>query len=112
MASSTVHVVDGQLFHGDLTNMFLMKMPADAIARNVQALAGIVAPLRPLVVHFHQSDVDHAIRRTAADRGEELGVRYQVEWKLKFPLQAGDRELRARLACVLRPDRGSAAHLS
>jgi len=84
-AAPTVHVVDGQLFHGDLTNMFLMKMPADAIARNVQALAGIVAPLRPLVVYFHQSDVDHAIRRTAAERGEELGVRYQVEWKLKFP---------------------------
>ena len=31
-----------------------------------------------------QTDVDHAIRRTAAERGEELGVRYQVDWKLKF----------------------------
>lgn len=85
LASPTVHVVDGQLFHGDLTNMFLMKMAPDAIARNVRALAGIIRPLHPLVVYFHQSDIDQAIRRTAAERGEQLGVRYQVEWKLKFP---------------------------
>jgi hypothetical protein len=85
VAASTVHVVDGQLFHGDVTNLFLMNMPPAAIAENVQAVAEIVRPLNPLVVYFHQSDVDHAIRRTAAERGEELGVRYQVEWKLRFP---------------------------
>lgn len=84
LASQTVHVVDGQLFHGDLTNMFLMNMPPDAIAQNVQALAEVIRPLRPLVVYYHQSDVDRAIRLTAAERGEELGVRYQVDWKLKY----------------------------
>ncbi|HEY8357626.1 MAG TPA: hypothetical protein VIL30_09215 [Ramlibacter sp.] len=84
LASSAVHVVDGQLFHGDLTNLFLMEMPPEAIARNLHAVAAAIRPLRPLLVYYHQDDVDHAIRRTAAERGEELGVRYQVDWKLKY----------------------------
>lgn len=84
LASQTVHVVDGQLFHGDLTNMFLMNMPPNDIAQNVQALAEVIRPLRPLLVYFYQSDVDRAIRRTAAERGDELGIRYQVDWKLKY----------------------------
>lgn len=83
-ATQTVHVVDGQLFHGDLTNMFLMNMSPDAIAQNVQALGEIIRPLRPLLVYYRQVDVDRAIRLTAAERGEELGVRYQVDWKLKY----------------------------
>ncbi len=82
--SEAVHVVDGQLFHGDLTNMFLMNMPPEAIAQNVQALARIIRPMRPLLVDFYQSDVDRAIRLTAAERGDELGVRYQVDWKLDY----------------------------
>lgn len=55
-------------------------------------MAETIRPLNPLGVYFHQSDVGHAIRRTAAERGEELGVRYQVEWKLRFPY-AVDRRL-------------------
>lgn len=84
MPSQTVHVIDGQLFHGDLTNMFLMNMPPHDIAQNVHALADIIRPLRPLLVYYYQSDVDRAIRLTAAERGDELGVRYQVDWKLKY----------------------------
>ncbi|RYF82053.1 MAG: hypothetical protein EOO29_08440 [Comamonadaceae bacterium] len=92
LRDTTVHVIDGQLFHGDLTNMFLMNMQAEAIADNVRALADVIRPLNPLVIYFHQHDVDQAIRRTAAERGEELGVRYQVDWKLKFAY-AQDRQL-------------------
>jgi len=45
----------------------------------------VIRPLHPLIVYYHQNDIDQAIRRTAAERGEELGVRYQVDWKLKYP---------------------------
>lgn len=83
--ATAIHVVDGQLFHGDLTNMLLMKMPELEIAANVRELETVIRPLNPLLVYFHQSDVDRAIRRTAAERGEELGVRYQVDWKLAYP---------------------------
>ncbi|MET0311152.1 MAG: hypothetical protein ABW051_03820, partial [Burkholderiaceae bacterium] len=86
MASPAVHVIDGQLFHGDLTNLFLMKMSPAAIEENLLALQEIIRPLNPLLVYYVQSDVDLAIRRTAEERGEELGVRYQVEWKLKYAL--------------------------
>jgi hypothetical protein len=85
IAQPAIHVIDGQLFHGDLTNMLLMKMPELEMADNVRELEAIVQPLNPLVVYFHQTDVDRAIRLTAAERGEELGVRYQVDWKLAFP---------------------------
>ena len=57
LTSPTAHVIDGQLFHGDVTNLFLMNMPPDDIARNVQAMAEIIRPLRPLVVYYHQTDV-------------------------------------------------------
>lgn len=85
LASPEVHVIDGQLFHGDVTNMLLMNMSPAAIAEHVLALDQVMRPLHPLVVYYHQSDIDQAIRRTAAERGEELGVRYQVDWKLKYP---------------------------
>lgn len=49
-AAQSVHVVDGQLFHGDLTNIFLMNMSPEAIAQNVQALDEVIRPLRPLDV--------------------------------------------------------------
>jgi hypothetical protein len=64
--------------------MFLMNRPLNEIAQNVQALAEVIRPLRPLLVYYYQSDVDRAIRLTAAERGDELGVRYQVDWKLKY----------------------------
>lgn len=49
LTSQTVHIVDGQLFHDDLTNMFLMNMLPTDIARNVQALAEVIRPPRPLL---------------------------------------------------------------
>lgn len=85
LVSPEVHVIDGQLFHGDVTNMLLMNMSPAAITEHVLALEQVIRPLHPLIVYYHQSDVDQAIRRTAAERGEELGVRYQVDWKLKYP---------------------------
>ena len=92
LASPEVHVIDGQLFHGDVTNLFLMNMAPDEILRHTLAIEQVIRPLDPLIVYFHQDDIDQAIRRTAAERGEELGVRYQVDWKLKYPY-ATERQL-------------------
>ncbi|KLU24697.1 hypothetical protein EOS_18760 [Caballeronia mineralivorans PML1(12)] len=83
-AGDVVPVMDGQLFHGDLTHVFLMEADASTIERYMQTLATAIAPLNPLVVYFRQEDVEEAIRLVCAERGDEW-VAYQVNWKLAAP---------------------------
>jgi hypothetical protein len=79
-----VRVLDGQLFHGDLTNLFLMDCGSTAIVKYLGAVEEVVLPLTPLLIYFYQDDVDAAIRAIAAQRGVEW-VKYQVNWKLQAP---------------------------
>lgn len=79
-----VPVLDGQLFHGDLTNLFLMEASFDEIAAYCQSLAQLIGPLEPLVVYLRQENVERAVRTVCAERGEAW-VKYQVDWKLKGP---------------------------
>jgi len=83
-ASDSVPVLDGQLFHGDLTNLFLMDAGFAAIAEYSQAVEDIARPLAPFLVYFYQDNVEQAIRAIAAERGQEW-VKYQVDWKLQAP---------------------------
>ena len=80
----TVPVLDGQLFHGDLTNLFLMDAGFPTIAEYNRAVAEVIQPLSPLLIYFYQEDVERAIRAIAAQRGEAW-VKYQVDWKLQAP---------------------------
>ena len=54
------------------------------MAKYCEATEEIVRPLTPLLVYFHQADVERAIRAIAAERGDEW-VKYQVDWKLQAP---------------------------
>ncbi|KQW63727.1 hypothetical protein ASC92_23290 [Variovorax sp. Root411] len=81
---TSIPVLDGQLFHGDLTNLFLMEASFDEIAAYCESLAQLIAPLHPLIVYLRQDDVERAVRTVCAERGEAW-VKYQVEWKLKGP---------------------------
>lgn len=81
---STIPVLDGQLFHGDLTHLLLMDADAALIADYVRALAATVAPLSPFVLYLWQEDVEKAIRTVCTERGPEW-VNYQVNWKLAGP---------------------------
>lgn len=83
-ATETIHTLDGQLFHGDLTNLFLMEATPAAIAKYCDAVSEIARPLAPVLIYFYQTDVERAIRTIAAERGEEW-VKYQVDWKLQAP---------------------------
>jgi hypothetical protein len=83
-ADATVPVVDGQLFHGDLTNLFLMEAEVSDIAGYVQTLAKVIAPLNPFVLYFRQEDVAQAIRVVCAERGAKWQD-YQIDWKLAAP---------------------------
>jgi hypothetical protein len=79
-----ITILDGQLFHGDLTNLFLMDAGSAAIVEYVQAVEETIRPLTPFLVYFYQRDVGQAIRAIAALRGPEW-VAYQVNWKLQAP---------------------------
>ena len=87
-ADGTIRVMDGQLFHGDLTNLFLMQAEPATLHDHTQALASAIAPLNPLVVYFRQEDVEHAIRTVCEERGAEW-VAYQVNWKIAAPYSTG-----------------------
>lgn len=81
---TSVPVLDGQLFHGDLTHLFLMEASFDELASYCECLAQVIEPLSPLVVYLRQENVERAVRTVCAERGEAW-VKYQVDWKLKGP---------------------------
>ena len=82
--AETANILDGQLFHGDLTNLFLMEAGSAAIAKYCKGVEETIRPLTPLLIYFYQADVERAVRSIAAERGDEW-VKYQVDWKLQAP---------------------------
>jgi hypothetical protein len=82
--NASVPVLDGQLFHGDLTNLFLMEASFDELAAYCECLTQVIEPLNPFVVYLRQQSVERAVRLVCAERGEAW-VKYQVDWKLKGP---------------------------
>jgi hypothetical protein len=83
-ASPRIPIVDGQIFHGNLTSLFLLEADLDLMRNYVVEVATAIRPLRPLLIYFHQDDIDRATRVVAEERGEAW-VRYQVDWKLGSP---------------------------
>jgi hypothetical protein len=84
LADQRFTIMDGQLFHGDMSHLFMMGMLADDILAHTRELVRLLAPLRPLVVHFHQPDTANAIRTVVDVRGAGWQA-YQLDWKLKSP---------------------------
>lgn len=84
LRDSPIPVMDGQLFHGDLTHLLLMEADSALIFDYVRALAGVIAPLNPFVVYLWQNDVETAVRAVCAERGPEW-IDYQLNWKLAGP---------------------------
>jgi hypothetical protein len=84
LTAERISIVDGQLFHGNLTSLLLLEADVDTIAAYCREIVAVIKPLRPLLIYFHQDDVDSAIRLVSAQRGEQW-VDYQVNWKLESP---------------------------
>jgi hypothetical protein len=84
LADDHFTIMDGQLFHGDMSNLFMMGMPPEDVATHVRELVRVLAPLRPLVVYLHQLELAGAIRTICDERGPGWQA-YQLEWKLKSP---------------------------
>ena len=62
LIAERISIVDGQLFHGNLTSLLLLEADVDMIAAYCREIVAVIKPLRPLLIHFHQDDVDSAIR--------------------------------------------------
>jgi hypothetical protein len=84
LALERISIVDGQLFHGNLTSLFLLEADVDMIAAYCREVVSTIKPLSPLLIYFRQDDVDRAIRVVSRERGETW-VNYQVDWKLESP---------------------------
>jgi hypothetical protein len=82
--SETISVVDGQLFHGNLTSLFLLEGDVDFIRSYVRDITTAIAPLHPLLIYLRDSNIGQAIRSIGAERGSAW-VQYQIEWKLESP---------------------------
>jgi hypothetical protein len=84
LGSDPVSIVDGQLFHGNLTSLLLLEGGTDLIGAYCRDIVAVIKPLRPLLIYFYQDDVDSAVRAISEERGEKW-VSYQVDWKLGSP---------------------------
>jgi hypothetical protein len=62
----------------------LLEAGIDMVAAYCREIVAAIKPLSPLLIYFHQTDVDRAIRLVSAQRGESW-VDYQVNWKLDSP---------------------------
>jgi hypothetical protein len=82
--AATVTVLDGQLFHGDLTNLFMMGASHEVCDRHVEQVTRATAPLRPAVIYFAASDVPRALGVVFRARGKKW-EKYQVDWKTHSP---------------------------
>jgi hypothetical protein len=80
-------VMDGQLFHGDLTNLFMMEMPEANLRAHISELMEIVGPLNPVVIYFRHTNLRYAIRTIFEVRGTDWES-YQLGWKLRSPYAA------------------------
>jgi len=84
LALERISIVDGQLFHGNLTALLLLEADKDTIAAYCREIVAVIAPLRPLLIYLRQDDVERAVHTVSAQRGETW-VDYQVDWKLGSP---------------------------
>ena len=83
-ASGTISVVDGQIFHGNLTSLFLLEADIGLMRKYVREVTAAIEPLCPLLIYFRHFNIDQAINSAAAERGSAW-VQYQIEWKLTSP---------------------------
>src|SRR5262245_55300098 len=67
LGSEAISVIDGQLFHGNLTSLFLLEADIDLIRNFVRDSTTAMAPLHPLLIYLRESDIDQAIRAVAAE---------------------------------------------
>jgi deoxyadenosine/deoxycytidine kinase len=83
-------VFDGQLFHGNMTDLLLLNATASQLHAYVALILDQLRELRPVLIYLYQVDVAATLRRICDTRGSDWEA-YQLNWKLPSPygLQRG-----------------------
>ena len=82
--SVEIKVFDGQLFHGDMEELFLMDVDHAHITRYVRRIVEITRSMHPVLIHFYQDDMDKAVRTMFYERRaiNPVWKRGMIEWKV------------------------------
>jgi hypothetical protein len=75
-ASEDVTICDGLLFHGNLTDLFLMDAPPERLRSYVVEVLATLAPLRPSLIYLRYEDLAEALRTLV---GESPALRHEGE---------------------------------
>jgi deoxyadenosine/deoxycytidine kinase len=83
-------VFDGQLFHGNMTDLLLLNATASQLHAYVSLIIDVLRELRPVLIYLYQADIAATLRRICDTRGSDWEA-YQINWKLPSPygLQRG-----------------------
>jgi hypothetical protein len=75
-----ISIVDGQLFHGNLTSLLLLDAETELIGAYCRDVVAVIKPLRPLLIYLRQDDVDSNSSDIEGARREmgELSSRLEV----------------------------------
>lgn len=82
--SDSVTVCDGQLFHGNMTDLLLMNADPLVLHTYVDKVVDILHDLAPVLIYLYQADIGQALRMVCDARGPEWEA-YQVNWKMPSP---------------------------
>jgi hypothetical protein len=85
--AEVVSVFDGQLFHGNMTDLLLMDASRDELRAYVGDVIAVVRDLNPVLIYLDQTDLEQALRRVFAERALRWPdfEEYQVGWKVPSP---------------------------
>lgn len=82
--SDVVTVSDGLLFHGNMTDLFLLDAEPPVLHQYVERLIETICHLDPVVVYLRRPNIAQALRDVCDERGCRWET-YQVGWKLSCP---------------------------
>jgi deoxyadenosine/deoxycytidine kinase len=82
--NAAITIFDGQLFHGDMTNLFMMDTTVERLFQYTASIVNLLGPLHPTLIYFYQADLDQALQGVFQARGTEW-EQYQVNWKTRSP---------------------------
>jgi hypothetical protein len=82
--TNDIMVFDGQLFHGDFTNLFMMDTAPERLYHYTEHITTTLTSLQPALIYFYQDNLAQALQLVFRARGPEW-ERYQVDWKMQSP---------------------------